>query len=117
MDPADDPDLLIEGEGDPQNEDQDNELVADEWEPEEAQYQFDDKEDVTDDNTVMYRTGAIRVAPDDVAIMKVMADVAKPQRRTAQRNRCIIIGANTGRDLTGRAKRTVPSRGTGRSTA
>jgi hypothetical protein len=73
MDPADDPDLLIEGEGEPQNEDQDNELVADEWEPEEAQYQFDDEEDVMDDNTVTYRTSAIRVAPDDVAITKVMA--------------------------------------------
>jgi Zinc knuckle len=54
MDPADDPDLLIEGEGDPQNEDQNEELVANEWEPEEAQYQFDDEEDVTDDNTVTY---------------------------------------------------------------
>jgi Zinc knuckle len=73
IDPEDDPDLLIEGEGDPQNEDRDNELVADEWEPEEAQYQFDDEEDVTDDNTVTYRTGAIRVAPDNVAITKVMA--------------------------------------------
>jgi hypothetical protein len=37
MDPADDPDLLIEGEGEPQNEDQNDELIADEWEPEEAQ--------------------------------------------------------------------------------
>ena len=72
MDPANDPDLLIEGEGDPQNEDQDNELVADEWEPEEAQYQFDDDEDATDD-TVTYRTSAIRIAPDDIAITKVMA--------------------------------------------
>jgi hypothetical protein len=71
MDPANDPDLLIEGECDPQNEDQ-NELVADQWEPEEAQYQFDDEEDAMDDNTVTYRTSAIRVAPDDVAIMKVM---------------------------------------------
>jgi Zinc knuckle len=73
LDPANDPDLLIEGEGDPQNEDQNKELVADEWEPEEAQYQFDDEEDVTDDNTVTYRTSAIRVAPDDVATTKVMA--------------------------------------------
>jgi hypothetical protein len=73
MDPADNPDLLIEEEGDPQNKDQNEEIVTDEWEPEEAQYQFDDEEDVTDDNTVMYRTGAIRVAPDNVAITKVMA--------------------------------------------
>jgi hypothetical protein len=73
MDPADEADLLIEGEGEPQNEDQDNELVADEWEPEEAQYQFDDEEDMTDDNTITYRTSAIRVALDDVAITKVMA--------------------------------------------
>jgi hypothetical protein len=73
MDPVDDPDLLIEGEGDPQNEDQNEELIADEWEPEEAQYQFGDKEDVTDDNTITYRTSAIRVALDDVAIMNVMA--------------------------------------------
>jgi hypothetical protein len=72
MDPADDPNLLIEGEGDPQNEDQDNELVADEWEPEEAQYKFDDEEDVTDDNTIAYRTSVIRVVPDDVAITFVM---------------------------------------------
>jgi hypothetical protein len=42
-------------------------------EPEEAQYQFDDEEDVMDDNTATYRTNAIRVAPDDVAITKVMA--------------------------------------------
>jgi hypothetical protein len=73
MDPADDPDLLIEGEGEPQNEDQNEELVADEWEPEEAQYQFDDEEDVTDDNTITYRTSTIRVALDDVTITKVMA--------------------------------------------
>jgi Aspartyl protease len=73
MDPADDPDLLIEGEGDPQNEDQNEELIADEWEPEEAQYQFDDEEDVTDDNPITYRTSAIRVAPDNVAITFVMA--------------------------------------------
>jgi hypothetical protein len=73
MDPADDPNLLIEGEGEPQNEDQNEELIANEWEPEEAQYQFDDEEDVTDDNTVTYRTSAIRVTPDNVAITKVMA--------------------------------------------
>jgi hypothetical protein len=54
MDPADDPDLLIEGEGEPQDEGQNDELIADEWEPEEAQYQSDDEEDATDDNTVMY---------------------------------------------------------------
>jgi Zinc knuckle len=68
MDPVDNPDLLIEGEGDPQNEDQNEELVADKREPEEAQYQFDDEEDATDDNTIAYRTSTIRVAPDDVAI-------------------------------------------------
>jgi hypothetical protein len=45
MDPADDPDLLIEGEGEPQDEGQNDELIADEWEHEEAQYQFDDEED------------------------------------------------------------------------
>jgi hypothetical protein len=73
MDPVNDPDLLIEGEGEPQNEDQNDELIADEWEPEEAQYQFDDEEDMMDDNTVTYRTSVIRVAPDDVAITKVMA--------------------------------------------
>jgi hypothetical protein len=74
MDPVDDPDLLIEGEGEPQDEGQNDELSADEWEPEEAQYQFDDEEDATDDNTVTtYRTSAIRIAPDDVAIMNVMA--------------------------------------------
>jgi hypothetical protein len=73
MDPAEDPDLLIEGEGEPQDEDQNEELIADEWEPEEAQYQFDDKEDVMDNNTVTYRTSAIRLAPDNIATMKVMA--------------------------------------------
>jgi hypothetical protein len=87
MDPANDPDLLIEGEGDPQNliegegdpqnEDQNEELVTDEWEPEEAQYQFDDEEDVTDDNTITYRTSAIRVVQDNVAIKKVMAVCSK----------------------------------------
>jgi hypothetical protein len=77
MDPVDDPDLLIEGEGEPQNEDQNEELVADEWEPEEAQYQFNDEEDVMDDNTVTDQTSAIRVAPDDVAIMKVMVVCSK----------------------------------------
>jgi Aspartyl protease len=77
MDPADDPDLLIEGEGEPQNEDQNDEPIADEWEPEEAQYQFDDEEDVTDDNTITYRTSAIRIAPDDIAITFVMAVCSK----------------------------------------
>jgi hypothetical protein len=77
MDPANNPDLLIEGEGEPQNEDQNEELVAGEWEPEEGQYQFDDEEDVMDDNTVTYRTIVIRVAPDDIAIMKVMAVCSK----------------------------------------
>jgi hypothetical protein len=73
MDPADNPGLLIEGEGEPQDEGQNDELIADEWEPEEAQYQFNDEEDVTDDNTVAYRTSVIRIAPDDITIMKVMA--------------------------------------------
>jgi Zinc knuckle len=73
MDPANDPDLLIEGEGEPQDEGQNDELIADKWEPEEAQYQFDNEEDAMDDNTVTYRTSAIRIAPDDIAITKVMA--------------------------------------------
>jgi hypothetical protein len=77
MDPADDPDFLIEGECEPQDEGQNDELIADEWEPEEAQYQFDDEEDATDDNTVTYRTSAIRIAPDDFNIMKVMAVCSK----------------------------------------
>jgi hypothetical protein len=72
MDPANDPDLLIEGEGEPQDEGQNDELIADEWEPEEAQYQLDDEEDAMDDNTITYRTSAIRVVPDNVAITKVM---------------------------------------------
>jgi hypothetical protein len=54
MDPADDPDLLIEGEGEPQDEGQNEELITEEWEPEEAQYQLDDEEDVMDNNTVTY---------------------------------------------------------------
>jgi Zinc knuckle len=78
MDLANDPDFLIEGEGEPQNEDQDEELLADEWEPEEAQYQFDDEEDAMDDNTVTYRTSVIRLAPDDIATTKVMAVCSKP---------------------------------------
>jgi hypothetical protein len=73
MDPVDDPDLLIEGEGEPQDEGQNDELITDEWEPEEAQYQFDDEEHATDDNTVTYQASAIRLAPDDIAITKVMA--------------------------------------------
>jgi hypothetical protein len=77
MDPADDPDPLIEGEGEPQDEGQNNELIADEWEPEEAQYQFDDEEDVMDDNTVTYQTCAIRLAPDDIATTKVMVVCSK----------------------------------------
>jgi hypothetical protein len=54
MDPMDNPDLLIEGEGEPHNEDQNDELIADEWEPEEAQYQFNDEEDLMDNNTITY---------------------------------------------------------------
>jgi hypothetical protein len=73
MDPADNPDLLIEVEGEPQDKGQNNELIADEWEPEEAQYQFGDEEDAVDENTVTYQASAIRLAPDDVAITKVMA--------------------------------------------
>jgi hypothetical protein len=74
----DNPDLLIEGEGELQNEDQNEELLTDKWEPEEAQYQFDDEEDVMDNNTVTYRTSTIRLAPDDIATMKVMAVHNKP---------------------------------------
>jgi hypothetical protein len=54
MDPAEDPNLLIEGEGEPQYEDQNEELLTDEWEPKEAQYQFNDEEDVTEENTITY---------------------------------------------------------------
>jgi hypothetical protein len=78
LDPTDDLDLLIEGEGEPQDEGQNEELLADEWEPEEAQYQFDDEEDATDDNTIMYQTSAIRLAPDNIATMKVMVVHSKP---------------------------------------
>jgi hypothetical protein len=77
LDPTDNPDLLIEGEGEPQEEGHE-ELLADEWEPEEVQYQFDNKEDVADDNTVTYRTGAIRLTLDDIATTKVMAVHSKP---------------------------------------
>jgi hypothetical protein len=77
MDPADDPDLLIEGEDELQDEGQNDELIGDEWEPEEGQYQFDDEEDTTDDNTVTYRTSAIRLAPDDIATTKVLAACSK----------------------------------------
>jgi hypothetical protein len=51
MDPAEDPNLLVEqeGEGEPQNEGQNKEIVANEWELGEAQYQFDDKEDTMED--------------------------------------------------------------------
>jgi hypothetical protein len=58
----------------PRNKDegQNDELIADEWEPEEAQYQFDDEEDATDDNSVTYRASAIRLALDDTTITKVM---------------------------------------------
>jgi hypothetical protein len=73
MDLMDDPDLLIEGEGEPQDEGQNDELIADKWEPQEAQYQFDNEEDTTDDNTITYRTSAIRLAPDNIATTKVMA--------------------------------------------
>jgi hypothetical protein len=38
LDPAEDPNLLIEGQGEPQYEDQNEELLTDEWEPKEAQY-------------------------------------------------------------------------------
>jgi hypothetical protein len=72
MDPADDPDLLIEGEGEPQNADQNEELLTNEWEPEEAQYQFDDEEEVMDDNTVTYWTSAIRLTLENITITKVM---------------------------------------------
>jgi hypothetical protein len=73
MDLADNPDLLIEGEGEPQDEGQNDELIADEWEPEEVQYQFNDEEDAMNDNTVTYRNSTIRLALDDIATMKVMA--------------------------------------------
>jgi hypothetical protein len=78
QDDNEDPAMDLEGEGEPQDEGQNNELIADEWEPEEAQYQFDDEEDATDDNTVTYRTSAIRIAPVNVTTMKVMAVHSKP---------------------------------------
>jgi hypothetical protein len=83
MDPADDPDLFIEGEGEPQDEGQNEELLADEWEPEEAQYQFDDEEHATEDNTVTYQTSTIRLVPDNTATMKVMAVRSKPATRNS----------------------------------
>jgi hypothetical protein len=43
LDPADDPDLLIDGEGEPQDEGQNDEHIANKLEPEEAQYQFDNE--------------------------------------------------------------------------
>jgi Zinc knuckle len=70
MYPVNDPDLLIEGEGEPQDEGQNDELIADKWEPEEAQYQFDDEEDAMDDNTVMYWTSVIRIAPVNITTTK-----------------------------------------------
>jgi hypothetical protein len=56
MDPAEDPNLLVEqeGVGEPQDEGQNEEIIAHEWEPGEAKYQFDDKEDTMEDHTVMY---------------------------------------------------------------
>jgi hypothetical protein len=78
LDPAEDPDLLIKGEGEPQDEDQNEELVADKWECKEAQYRFDDEEDVMEDNTITYQTSAIRFAPENVTTMKVMAVRSQP---------------------------------------
>jgi hypothetical protein len=52
--------------------------VADEWEPKEAQYQFDNEEDATEDNTVTYQTRAIRLTLENVAATKVMAVRSKP---------------------------------------
>jgi hypothetical protein len=49
MDPAEDPNLLIEGEGEPQDEGQNEEVITDKWEPREAQYQFDEEEEVMED--------------------------------------------------------------------
>jgi hypothetical protein len=53
-DPVEDPNLLLEqeGEGEHQEEGQ-NKIVGDKWDPGEAQYQFND-EDTMEDNTVMY---------------------------------------------------------------
>jgi hypothetical protein len=78
MDPED-PDLLVEqeGEGEPQEEDQ-NEIIADEWEPGEAQYQFDDEEDAMEDNTFTYQSSTIRLALDNNTATKVMAVRSKP---------------------------------------
>jgi hypothetical protein len=103
MDPVEDPNLLIEGKGEPQDEDQNEELLADEWEPEEAQYQFDDEEDTTENNTVTYQTSMIRLALDNVATMKVVAVHSKPAAL-----KCITIGASSGCDLTGHTMKTVP---------
>jgi hypothetical protein len=74
MDPAEDPDLLIEVEGESQNE----EVIADKWEPEEAQYQFDNEEDVREDDTIMYQASVIRVALDNIAATKIIAVHSKP---------------------------------------
>jgi hypothetical protein len=84
MDPADDPDLLIEGEGEPQDEDQNEEPLADEWEPKEAQYQFDDNEDTSDDNTVAYQTSAIGLTLDNITTTKVMAVHSKVPNSVAE---------------------------------
>jgi hypothetical protein len=77
MDRAEDPNLLIEGEGE-QDEGQNEEVVADEWETGEAQYQFDHEEDVMEDNTITYRSSAIRLTQDNIIATKVMAVRNKP---------------------------------------
>jgi Zinc knuckle len=80
MDLAEDPGLGVqkEGEGEPQDEGQNKEIVTDEWERGEAQYQFDDKEDMMEDHTMSYRSSMIRVTLDNDAAPKVMAVCSKP---------------------------------------
>jgi type VI protein secretion system component Hcp len=64
---VEDTNLLVEGEGEPQDEDHNDEIIADEWEPEEAQDQFDEEEDATEDNTITYQASMIRLTLDNIA--------------------------------------------------
>jgi hypothetical protein len=117
LDRTNDPDLLIEEEGEPQDEGQDEELIADEWEPEEAQYQFDNEEDATDNDIVTYQTSTIRIVPDNITTTKVMVVRSKHAALNSAAEPMYHHQSSIGHDLTSRSTQTIPYWGTGRSMA
>ena len=115
MDPQEEDEVLPpnkEGEGD-SSEHQEEQLDV----PMEPQYQWDiEEEEETDDNTVSYRTNAIRITLDTEkqAMAKIMAMRTNTMVLIKPLNLCTVIGQDIESDQYGHTRITIPSQGTGK---